>query len=110
VRAHGFEHSHTEDRVTTIRPFLCGTIVVVFVERSEGEATRLISARLATSLEKKKYTEFVGEIVMSSEIGELTTGDFDRTISREQVLGTPTYRRKCFSGFWQNILVCFLTL
>jgi len=60
LELYDFEHSHTEDRIISIGPIRRGTIVVVSVERSEGEATRLISARFATSLEEKKYNEFVG--------------------------------------------------
>lgn len=61
LELYDFEHSHDEDRIISIGPIRRGTIVVVSVERNEGETTRLISARFATSMEQQRYNEIIGE-------------------------------------------------
>ena len=63
LEAYDFEHSFNEDRIISIGPIIRGIIVVVTVEHDSGETIRIISARFATTAEKRGYSEIVsGEI------------------------------------------------
>lgn len=50
------EHSADEDRYLTIGFASSGTMVVV-VHTERGDSTRLISARIATSSERRAYSD-----------------------------------------------------
>ena len=51
-------HSEDELRYRAIGPIARGVVVVVYVEREE-DFLRVISARLATSPERRLYTEWI---------------------------------------------------
>ena len=59
LEEYDFEHSLTEDRIVSIGPIVRGVIVVVSVERNDGDIIRLISARFASTAEQKRYTEVI---------------------------------------------------
>ena len=50
-------HSGEEDRFIGIGPIAWGVILVVFTERDD-EVVRIISARMATKLERGRYEDF----------------------------------------------------
>ena len=50
-------HSDDEDRFFALGPMARGVIVVVFTERDD-DVVRIISARMATKLEREKYEEY----------------------------------------------------
>lgn len=62
LEIYDFEHSTTEDRIISIRPIHRGVIVVVSVERNDGDILRLISARFATRTEQKRYETVIEEV------------------------------------------------
>ena len=59
LELYDFEHSIEEDRVISIGPILQGLIVVVSVERDDGNTIRLISARFATKTEQALYSDAI---------------------------------------------------
>ncbi len=59
LELYDFEHSLHEDRIISIGPIHRGMIVVISVERSEGNITRLISARFASPAEQRRYDEVI---------------------------------------------------
>jgi len=59
LELYDFEHSLNEDRVISIGPIHRGVIVVVSVERNEGNSLRLISARFATKTEQQRYEQSI---------------------------------------------------
>ena len=62
LELYDFEHSINEDRIISIGPIRSGLIVVVSVERNDGDILRLISARYATQKEQKQYEASVQEV------------------------------------------------
>jgi uncharacterized DUF497 family protein len=52
------EHSDEEDRFIAIGPVKRGVIVVAYAER-EGDVIRVLSARMATRTERRRFDEFV---------------------------------------------------
>jgi uncharacterized DUF497 family protein len=54
------EHSDEEDRFIAIGPIKRGVIVVAYTERDE-DVMRILSARMATKAERKRYEEFRGK-------------------------------------------------
>lgn len=63
LEEYDFKHSLTEDRIISIGPIVRGIIVVVSVERNDGDIIRLISARFATTAEQKRYTEVIAGLI-----------------------------------------------
>jgi uncharacterized DUF497 family protein len=59
LELYDFEHCCNEDRIISIGPIHRGVIVVVSVERNEGNALRLISARFATKTEQQRYEQAI---------------------------------------------------
>ncbi len=62
LELYDFEHSIEEDRIISIGPILRGTIVVVSVERDDGNTISIISARFATKKEQTLYSEEIARI------------------------------------------------
>lgn len=62
LEIYDFEHSTTEDRIISIGPIHRGVIVVVSVERDDGDILRLISARFSTRTEQKRYETVIAEV------------------------------------------------
>ena len=59
LELYDFEHSLNEDRIVSIGPIHGGVIVVVSVERNEGNVLRLISARFASKTEQRWYEQAI---------------------------------------------------
>ena len=62
LEEYDFEHSIDEDRIISIGPIFRGVIIVVSVERYDGNTIRLISARFASSVELKRYEELIARM------------------------------------------------
>ncbi len=54
------EHSDEEDRFIAVGPIRRGVIVVAYTERDD-DVLRILSARMATKDERKRFEEFEGE-------------------------------------------------
>ncbi len=54
------EHSDEEDRFIAIGPIKRGVVVVAYTEREEG-ILRIVSARMATRKERRRYEEYQGK-------------------------------------------------
>jgi uncharacterized DUF497 family protein len=54
------EHSDEEDRFIAVGPIRRGVIVVAYTERDD-DVLRIVSARIATKRERKRYKRFKGE-------------------------------------------------
>lgn len=54
------EHSDEEDRFIAIGPIKRGVVVVAYAEREEG-VLRIVSARMATRKERRRYEEYQGK-------------------------------------------------
>jgi len=52
----------SEDRIRSIGPIAQGTIIVVSVDREDGETIHLISARFATPLERRRYANLIAGV------------------------------------------------
>jgi uncharacterized protein len=59
LEEYDLDHSADEERIRSIGPIARGLIVVVCAERDEGETIRLISARLATPFERRRYADMI---------------------------------------------------
>ena len=59
LELYDYEHSLNEDRIISIGPIKRGVIVVVSVERDEGNVIRLISARFAKKTEQQRYEQAI---------------------------------------------------
>ena len=59
LEEYDIDHSDTEDRVRSIGPIARGLILVVTTERDDGASVRLISARLATTAERRRYADMI---------------------------------------------------
>jgi len=59
LEVYDYKHSLNEDRIISIGPIHRGVIVVVSVERNEGNVIRLISARFATKREQQRYEQAI---------------------------------------------------
>lgn len=55
-------HSADEERVRSIGPIARGVIVVISTERDDGNTIRLISARVATPFERKRYAAMIAGV------------------------------------------------
>ena len=62
LELYDFEHSGEEDRIISIGPIQRGVIVVVSVERDDGNTIRLISARFASTAEQKRYERAIAGV------------------------------------------------
>lgn len=62
LELYDFEHSITEDRIISIGPIHRGVIIVISVDRDDGDILRLISARFATQKEQKRYETAIAEV------------------------------------------------
>lgn len=61
LEEYDLEHSFNEDRIISIGPIARGVVVVVSVERNDGDVIRFISARFATTTEQERYSDLVAE-------------------------------------------------
>ena len=59
LEQYDFKHSITEDRIISIGPISRGLVIVISIERDEGDVIRLISARFATASEKGLYEKTI---------------------------------------------------
>ena len=62
LEAFDFEHSIEEDRIISIGPIARGVVVVITTERNDSNTIRLISARFATSNERRRYADFIAGV------------------------------------------------
>ncbi|MFW5845625.1 MAG: BrnT family toxin [Planctomycetota bacterium] len=62
LEEYDLDHSAEEDRIRSIGPIERGVILVVSTERDEGEVIRLISARLATAQERRRYADMIAGV------------------------------------------------
>ena len=53
------DHSEEESRIRSIGPIARGVIVVVSVELDDEQSIRIISARFATPIERRRYAEMI---------------------------------------------------
>lgn len=62
LEEYDFDHSHAEDRIRSLGPIERGVILVVSTERDDGDLIRLISARLATPAERRRYADLIAGV------------------------------------------------
>ena len=62
LEEYDYDHSADEDRVRSIGPISRGVIVVISIEHENDQAVRLISARIATPIERRRYADLIAGV------------------------------------------------
>lgn len=62
LEEYDIEHSNHEDRIRSIGPIKRGVILVVSTEKDEGNILRIISARIATPSERRRYADMIAGV------------------------------------------------